>query len=680
MKERDYYIQGVCTGALVCATAALTYLSIFPFAVEEYFPFGKSVLVVILAMLFLLSGYGVAHIQGKSIRRLLCTWACIPLTAYIFSFVWNLHHPNAQLLWAIVLWAVCITELVWASVRPLLRANRTLFLVTLAVFTIVWICMSVFVGKQVPVLFSLDVALLWMLFVRFAEDTRDAPKQKMSKTALAVWLGVFAVVFALGAWFRIAEVNHFALQNDEYFHVNTAIGYVHTGEYVRWNTLTDTSGKVYERAWPYTWQVAKSIQLFGEHEWTFRLPALIWGLIILILLPVVVYCFTRSTSAALLATLFVVFDSGFVWSSTYTRMYSLFVVVCCAAFFLFWKTFRRKEQPYWQRWVWFAASVVGIYFSSLVHQSGLILFVGLFVLGALMFLRNPQNRWYRDAFLCMVGVGILAGIVHLIHPFLPTYFITFDKSATDKYLFYPVQNLTVPLLGILLFIAPLVVIPWKQLSTWMVVLYANTIPYLIYFTYFSARYSARKYSMFFFVAVFMIIAWAWQNWLGRFIRQPLLKIGLPILFGVIVLVPLSFPGVPKWFIIDQARADQTYEQLELHDYATAYAELERNVQPGDTVLIFSPKWYYLHRPDVQYVRIPANRQYTVKNIRKIIRRNPNAWIVYPKYKQQHLKLRVRMYVKTCFTLLPGSKKTNVLIYQFSGNDQCVAPASHTQKK
>lgn len=480
-----------------------------------------------------------------------------------------------------------------------------------------------------------------------------------------VWLSLIALIVLWGAWLRIAAVDTYDFQNDEYYHVDAAKGLLQTGSFVRWDYLAEEPRSSYTRGAVYTAQVSASIALFGEeNEWAYRLPSLLWGLVFLVLIPALAYYWSRSYPIALLATSFVAFDRIFIWASTTTRMYSMLAVVVLLTIWAYQQLVDAwaKDAPRKTQLKWGLATAGLFILSALTHQVALVLLAGFTLHTAYLAYANNQRR-VQIAILGTIAIGGGAALIlHVVvTPFLPFEFITIRNNPAWQYAWYPFSASSMSA-GIVLAIAAIVsVVMWKKWE-WIRLHWIIAAPTLFYFVFFADRYAARKYSMLIFVCTYLLVGAGIGMLVYRFPKSA----ALPIIALVLLFVlPLSIPVPNAPAPFEAARSQRGYADLNYHEYTRGYALFNEywNEAPG-AVSILLPRTYYLAATDINDIqRIPTKKQWAIEDVKGLESRD-SAWIVWPRYKGDHLKKEVREYIDEYWER-KERENTGIAIYQWT---------------
>lgn len=613
-----------------------------------------AVAVLSLAFLVLLSRW-----TEQSLRFLFAIVFTPGLTWHVCLSIREQQPWQGELLWLSLLWCWALAEIVLTIWPQVIKAHLWKYLA--------WTTVVLLTAAGVAIRFSqldADTPLLLLIVFMGLLTLRTVPLTQSVPSVLHQRIGIsLTVLFVLwGSWIRISAVDTFVFQNDEYFHVNTAVGYLNSGEYKQWHFVAEETTTDYTRSWAYTWQVAQSVRMFGMDEWVFRLPALLWGVLLLILLPAITFRWTRSWMTAAFATAMIAFDPSFIWSSTYTRMYSWFFVMVLIGVWMVWESLKEgSSQRQWKRALWLVGGCVASAVAVWIHVSGLLLFGGYGVAIVLLWIQHPKEQWYRMLGLFGIGAVALTLIIEYVHPYLPLYFFVIRKVPAEQYLDYPMQFFIVPSVALLAIVAGFIMRYRKHIvPVWIVLAYGIAVPLLVYFAYFANRYGARKYSLFFFPLFFILIAWAWTRWSSALSRSVAVQYGVGVLSVLLVLLPISIPGVGESWLLEKARSDKTYADLEQYDYKKAYDLMFEHVEPEDAVVILSPRHYYLTRHDLNYILMGSHRRMDVKEFQKIVNDHPRGWVVWPA-RSGHMNPGLEQFIRKHFPQLP-TEDTRMFIY------------------
>ncbi|MCW3974811.1 MAG: hypothetical protein NWE86_01020, partial [Candidatus Bathyarchaeota archaeon] len=91
------------------------------------------------------------------------------------------------------------------------------------------------------------------------------------------------IIVLVGFGLRIYGVGDFDFREDEFQVIYTASSYHFGGGFYTWDWIkSEPSGNLYMRAWPHTWLIAKSFDIFGISEFSARLVSVIFGTILIL--------------------------------------------------------------------------------------------------------------------------------------------------------------------------------------------------------------------------------------------------------------------------------------------------------------------------------------------------------------------------------------------------------------
>jgi 4-amino-4-deoxy-L-arabinose transferase-like glycosyltransferase len=580
-------------------------------------------------------------------------------------------------------WAACSVDFVWQR-RPKWFAEvgawRLLALLNLLA-SLVWATLiRLDLVPELHLAANAVLALGWLCVLRWlpelpetvirpSADDSSSNRSHGDRWQLA-WLIATGVVILWGSWVRISGVDTFAFQGDEYFHLNTAQGYLQTGEYLQWDFLHHEPqlDKPYERAWPYTWQVAQSIRWLGVSEFSARLPALVWGIGLLLLLPLLARIVTRSWLPAFVATALVAFDPTFIWLSTFSRMYTMLAVAALLAVAVFFFAVREPRQaptvPAWQRWLALAAAfglagAAGFF----IHKVAYLLVAGFGTALVVHAVRPPRPRWAWQALVALAAVGVVALSVFVWKPFFQLSFFTIRTLPAWEYPYYFISALVVPAIGAAL-LTSLVYRRWTDWPAWVLAAVAMLLPSLVYFVFFANRYSAKKYSALLIPLAGLLLAAVWQRWLQRFLPAGAWQVFAGSAAFLWLLVPLSIPYWEDPLLLKPDRTTLSYREIGFHDYPTVYGHIEQKAAPGEAVVLMGTKQYYLHRTDLVYYSTTKLDPMTREELQAIQSSHAHGWVVLSIEKKGELPRRFRRYVEKNLREVKKLTPTNFRVYRW----------------
>ena len=359
-------------------------------------------------------------------------------------------------------------------------------------------------------------------------------ENKIPKKILPIlYILIILVLILIGAWLRVSNLGEVDFQNDEFFHLDTAVGYMETGKFVMWDFLEQEQTGDYIRAFPYTWLVAQSFGFFGMSETTGRLPSAIFGILLLPLIYFVTYKITGNKLVSLLVLVLIVFDNSFIWSSRICRMYSMFVFFAVLTTYLLFRGLEGKNNKF--NFYYLIPGGLLFIFTYFIHEATLILGLGFLI----YFLINiKRSKKYK--ILSIVSLIVLAtffAIHFLVTPLTTNDFFTLRSDPNFQYFEYPFNQLRLaPVVGWLILILGLFL--WEKKKPIYIYYLSLFAPIIIYFTFFAQRYAAKKYILFIVPFILIFYADSFYRIFKKIISPKYLAISFIITF--LVIAPVLF--------------------------------------------------------------------------------------------------------------------------------------------
>lgn len=152
-----------------------------------------------------------------------------------------------------------------------------------------------------------------------------------------IFWSLLIAFIGLGAFLRFHNLDVPSIWIDELNHYYAAKTLNETG------TATFPSGELNERALLYSKMVALSFRLFGENEFSLRLPSTLLGVGCIALAAFVAFRFFGATTA-LLTALFVAISPFAIGWSRLSRMYTLFQLLFVLGMYLFYLGYEKGNQ------------------------------------------------------------------------------------------------------------------------------------------------------------------------------------------------------------------------------------------------------------------------------------------------------------------------------------------------
>jgi 4-amino-4-deoxy-L-arabinose transferase-like glycosyltransferase len=252
-----------------------------------------------------------------------------------------------------------------------------------------------------------------------------------SKRRDAIAWVALAAILGVALFLRLDGLGSLGLGFDEPQHIFAARGYLETG------APELPSGKIYDRAFPYTRVVAWSLMLFGDDALAARLPSVLFGMLTVLLAFVAGRRFFGPIAGLVSALLLAVLPFEVVWSRA-CRMYSMYQFLYLLALYSFYRGFEAEREPgagprdllnrwaarlplvgEWKLdWPWLLLAAISFELARQVHALALTLGVGLTFYALCMALVTAVGEGRRGLLrsrhlwlfgLCIVGAaGFLA--------------------------------------------------------------------------------------------------------------------------------------------------------------------------------------------------------------------------------------------------------------------------------
>ncbi len=463
-----------------------------------------------------------------------------------------------------------------------------------------------------------------------------------------VYTILIIVLIVIGAWLRLDNLGDVNFQNDEFFHIETAQGYLETGGFVMWDFINEEPTGDYIRAFPYTWLVAQSSKIFGLNEFSGRLPSAIFGILFLPLIYLLAFGITKSHLASTIVLALAVFDNSLIWASRTCRMYSMLLFFILPTTYFLYKGLEDKKK-----YIYLPLGIIFLAFSYLVHEVALILALGFLFYFVVNAIKDPKNKKYL--IVSLVGVtGLVGGLLFnfFVHPLTTNDFFTLRTSPNWIYFKYPFNQLYFWELGWLFLI--LGVALWDKFNKLKIYYLSLFVPILIFFVFFAERYAAKKYILF--VIPFMLIFYS--DGLVNIFKKLFAKKQYLIL-AIIAVLLLTGPN-----ILQPTRASQDYSNFEYHNFSAAYSYIEQNYKSGEPILILRQHEYYFSRQDLNLVKLTSDKGYTVQELKDLQAQYPSGWVIWPKYKSYHLTEGLKNYCEKNLEYIEEIKDTNLEVYHF----------------
>lgn len=468
-------------------------------------------------------------------------------------------------------------------------------------------------------------------------------------------VGLILALTVLAAWLRLPNLGDVNLYNDEYYQFEAAVGWLKTGEWVRWDYYTATADKPYDRAKLFMVQVAGSIALFGETEWAARLPAAIWGIL---LIPLTVLLLLRISKHELIAYgtgLVLAVDPLSIELSRYVRMYSMMMV---GGIVLIYALYYCIQHRSWKSGG--LAVSAGVISVLIFKELTLALLAAVAVYATLRLIqfiitRQADDRrwtiaWMLGALLGVIAISLTIAGINVV----PLDAVIVRDQPHWSYIVDLFRAWRIPAIAAGFAVIG-VVISFRQLRSFSGLSTVVASVVLIYFTFFSHRWDAQRYISIVIPLISFITVLGMVVTL-RFLFELLPK---PTWLRYGLIVPLALLAGPTF----------SFSQPVYPDLRTAYRSVADQAAPGEVILIQGPRFYYWPDSTLPVYKLGAYKSLTLPEFKALAKRGTSGgWVIYTVDHQRHLRDNIKHYVAKRFDQVTELRDTGVMVYHFVPDD------------
>lgn len=516
------------------------------------------------------------------------------------------------------------------------------------------------------------------------------------------WFYSTAVILLIltGIFLRFHALGDFDFRDDEYPHFSTAVGYLKTGEFVRWNFLDDSPGEGYTRAWPFTWQVAQSFKIFGVSRFSGRLISFLWGVLFLPLIYLITKRITNSKKVALLTLLLIALDPYLIFLSRWTRMYQTFVVLFFLMVYFFYRGFEyqyieKAGDNRLMKWfykndmnpIYLSISIIIFFISLNVHDLSLFFPLGIaFYALSMLFKKFLSSRCLKfDKYLVTIFLSSIAFIFLLSFCSFFGQNLSFCRNidkTTDRVVFnystiYPLSaiycilgSFSMPVGAF--FVIGLVYGLFKDSKT--LLYYSSFILSIsLFFLFFSYRPLNPRYlsEIMLFMCIFASLGLiAIMESLSSKMDAKRRK-HLWVMFAIFIIIICSMT------LLDYKNLDLIGGYVKSNrrgNFKTVSEYLGENYREGEIVLDISPIDYYLRDyrdKNIHIVHLHSNRNDLHSNRNDLQRdildyheRYKSGWLIFEKVKSWHFNKETLQYIRENFDYVEELNDTNIEVYRW----------------
>lgn len=614
--------------------------------------------------------------------------------------------------------------------------NKLLILVLLILIPSIFIAMELVEPSDILIYILLVIALAVMIYqfsislrlidfgaygeARKAEMTEERRRARKAREKFRTpllghilrwmyregWFYSTAVILLIltGIFLRFHALGDFDFKDDEYPHFSCAVGYLKTGEFVRWNFLKDSPGEEFRDAWPFTWQIAQSFKIFGVSRFSGRLVSFLWGVLFLPLIYLITKRITNSKKVALLALLLIALNPYFIFLSRWMRKYQMFVVLFFLMVYFFYRGFeyrykREVGDNKVMRWfyrneinpLYLSISVIILSISFTLHILSVLFPVGVLFYVLLMFSQKflKSKRLEFDKYLTSV---VLSSMTFILLLSLCSYFrehgfcnllnrAVFDYQIAYlfDYLHIYIVKIVCNLLGFFLFVGAFFVfgLIFTVLERSRILLYylSFILSGFLCFAFFLYPYRApnpRYMSEIMpFVYILTSIGFiAVMEFLSSKVdakrRKFLWLISTIFIISICSITLLEYKNLDLMGGYVKSRGSG--------DRKTVSEYLGENYREGEIVLDINPVDYYLRDyrgKNIHIVYLHSNRNDLHSNRNDLQRdildyheRYKSGWLIFEKVKSWHFNKETLQYIGENFDYVEELNDTNIEVYRW----------------
>ncbi|EKE21306.1 MAG: hypothetical protein ACD_7C00288G0006 [uncultured bacterium] len=474
------------------------------------------------------------------------------------------------------------------------------------------------------------------------------------------FLVVLLAILVLAGFLRFYNLGEKSFSADEFLGVNTAYGYLKTGEWRRWDfnlekPLADNAyfktffdfdiwgdgPDTYTRAWIYNWQVAQSLRFLPDGEtWSYRVISVLWGIFSVLVIYWVAFKFTKNKTIGVIAALLLALSIDGIEFSRKMRMYAMFMSVFLIFSYVAFNFFESKIKSKWSsinklnektklNFIFLVPVILlGLLSMHLHLLAANFVFIGLiyFLAMGVITYRKTKNfkNHYLFYFLVAVATGIivnLKGNALLSSLSWENHFSYFEKSFADY------GNILVA--GALLILGAYYLI--KDSTHEGVFILINYGFILLGAMFLWNRNAGEQYI--FFAKPFQVILMAVGIWVAaNFFKNNLKKYNQKVYLVAIIFLIVA---VINWGYF--SARENTYVQTSSSpnpNYRDVFSFIMSKRAPGDILVTRNFRNFYWQGAQIKVVSLGGERaeesekKIELEKLMEIVNKNNSGWIVY----------------------------------------------------
>lgn len=498
-------------------------------------------------------------------------------------------------------------------------------------------------------------------------------KEYFVKNRVAV---ILIGILILAGFLRFYNLGEKSFSADEFLGVNTAYGYLQTGEWRRWDfnwerpfednvyfkTFFDfdfwgDGEDTYTRAWVYNWQVAQSLRFLPDsQEWSYRTVGVLWGILAVFIIYWVTLRFTKNKVIALLAAFLLAFSLDGIEFSRRMRMYIVFMPVFLLLAYAAFNFFESRKLPR-QKWLKFLnektklnfiyfplLSFLGLLSMHLHLLTANFVFVALVYFLVLAAVEWKKTRSFYNHYFFYSALAIFMAIVFFIQGNALTASLNWQKHFS--YLnnsFFDYANWF--LAGALLLLGAFYLIKEKTKAGIFIFLNYAVILFLAVFLW--DRNVGAQYL--FFIKPFQIILIATGIWrVADFLRENAKAYSRETYLaamGIILALLINFG-----YFFQEENAYRQTSRSENPDYKKVFGYVLNHRNTGDVLITRAFRNFYWQGAGIEVYSMGGERaeegekKITLNRLKEIIAANSSGWIVYSDNDENFISKEAQKYM------------------------------------
>lgn len=473
-------------------------------------------------------------------------------------------------------------------------------------------------------------------------------------------LVILAAILILAGFLRFYNLGEKSFSADEFLGVNTAYGYMKTGEWRRWDfnlekpfedniyfkTFFDfdfwqDGEDTYTRAWVYNWQISQSLRFLPDNqEWSYRVVGVIWGLLAVLIVYWFSFKLTGNKVVGLISAFLMAFSLDGIEFSRRMRMYVMFMPIFVTFSYLAFNFFESKIKSRWRlindinektrlNFVFFVPLLLlGLLSMHLHLLTANFVFVALSYFVVLAIIQNRKKIDIKNNYIIYSFLGILLIVISFMQGNALTASLSWQNHFS--YLnnsFFDYSNWL--LAGALMFLGAFYLIKNKQKEGLFITV--NYFTVLLLAIFFWDRNVGAQYL--FFIKPFQIILIASGIWqVAAFFRDNLKVYNQKVYLVSIVVLLLGVINFGYFF-----QSENTYRQTsksENPNYKKVFGYVLSHRNANDVLITRNFRNFYWQGAKIRVFSMGGERaeegekKITLEKLKEIMMNNPSGWIVY----------------------------------------------------